>query len=91
MKDGADGIANPSNPHDVDNTYFWRQPGEPQAFTDFLPRLNGTLASDAPSGELGGYNDWRLPTSAELLSIRDCNFDRAPGDRRGVADERAAR
>ena len=54
---------NPSDPHDVNNTYSWSL-GSPwgrdgTAFTEFLAALN------APPG-LGGRVDWRLPTIEEL-------------------------
>jgi hypothetical protein len=73
-KDGADGVVDVPNAHDVDNTYIWEQfvtnIGE-----GFLDRMN-----NCASGALGGYNgtltgglaghcDWRLPSTAELLTI----------------------
>ncbi len=80
MKNGSDGVPNFNNPRDVDNLYplvagaaafvFPRT-----AFTDFLPRLNGEVASNSASGQLGRYSDWRLPTSAELQTIRNCSFN----------------
>ncbi len=73
QKDGEGGRADLNNPHDVDNTYTWSSSGSDDpdgtAFTDFLARLNGEVASTAPSEQLGGHRDWRLPTSAELQGL----------------------
>jgi hypothetical protein len=77
MKDAADGSPNLNNPRDVNNSYTWSSTGtapDGTAFTDFLARLNGTLAGTSPSEQLGGYRDWRLPASAELQTILDCSF-----------------
>lgn len=75
MKDASDGTQDLTNPHDVDNTYTWSISGGPDgtAYTDFLPRLNGTIASSDLSEQLGGHRDWRLPTLAELRTIFNCN------------------
>jgi len=67
-KTGADGIANLSNPHDVDNLYTWTNGDADEtdedgtAYTDFLASLN------AGAG-FAGSNGWRLPTVEELLTI----------------------
>ena len=77
MKDASDGAADLNNPHDVDNNYTWSSAGtapDGTAYTDFLARLNGTIADTTLSEQLGGYRDWRLPTSAELQTIVDCSF-----------------
>lgn len=77
QKDGGDGTVDPNNPRDVDNNYTWSISGGPPdgtAYTDFLARLNGTIANTNPSEQLGGHRDWRLPTSAELQTILDCSF-----------------
>ena len=78
QKDASDSAQDLTNPHDVDNQYTWSITGSGATgtvFTDFLPRLNGEIADSELSNQLGGHSDWRLPTSAELLTIRDCiNF-----------------
>ena len=75
-KDAADGVVDYDNPHDVDNFYLWTSAADGDntnpdgpAFTDFLPRLNGEIAGTAPSEQLGGHSDWRIPTSAELQTL----------------------
>lgn len=75
-KDGADGMPNPNDPHDVDNFYPWSlssmAPDGP-AFTDFLARLNACISEDGVNitGGFAGHCDWRLPTIAELATIAD--------------------
>ncbi len=65
---------NYSDPHDVDNRYTWCDPnsdtnGGNQGVCgdhdtqDFIDQLN--------SANFGGYNDWRLPTIKELLTLTD--------------------
>lgn len=76
MKDASDGTQDLNNPRDVDNKYTLSISGGPPdgtAYTDFLARLNGTIAGTPPSEQLGGHRDWRLPTSAELQTILDCS------------------
>ena len=77
MKNASDGPQDFDKPHAVDNNYGWSDSGtapDGSAFTDFLARLNGEVAGTVPSEQLGGYSGWRLPTSAELQTILDCNF-----------------
>lgn len=67
-KTGVVGTPNPSDVHDVNNTYSWStgSPWDPDgtAFFDFLAALNGP-------GAFAGHSDWRLPTPDELSSIVD--------------------
>ena len=52
------------------NRYNWSSTGtlaDGAAFTDFLPRLNGTLP--ASSACFAGHCDWRLPEISELQTI----------------------
>jgi hypothetical protein len=62
------------DPHDVNNLYQWSSTvvggiyqRDGSAFTDFLPRLNGTLP--AGSACFAGHCDWDLPELSELQSI----------------------
>lgn len=69
QKNASDGVADLSNPHDVDNLYRWSSTGtapDGSAFTDFLARVNGTLCDSVSCTGLGGHSDWRLPTIGEL-------------------------
>jgi hypothetical protein len=73
-KTGRVGGGTDSNPENVNNYYTWSTSGtaaDGTAFTDFLPRVNGTLCSGSSCLALGGHSDWRLPTSAELQTIID--------------------
>lgn len=75
-----------SGPRAVDATFTWcadvapadaicddpSRPPDGTAFTEFLPHLNAIA--------LGGANDWRLPTAAELLSVELCEHGTGSGD-----------
>lgn len=67
-KTGVVGTPNPSDVHNVNNTYSWStgSPYNPDgtAFFTFLAALNGP-------GAFAGHSDWRLPTPDELSSIVD--------------------
>jgi hypothetical protein len=62
-----------ADPHDVLNRYQWSSfagsatAPDGAAYTDFLPRLNGTLP--AGSACFAGHCDWRLPEISELQTI----------------------
>jgi len=57
-KGGSDGISNVNNPNDIDNIYQWNSLSQ-----DFISKLNQL--------KYGGYDDWRLPSAKELVSILD--------------------
>jgi hypothetical protein len=63
-----------NNPENVNNTYDWSASGtapDGTAFTNFLPRVNGTLCSVDPCPALGAHSDWRMPSLQELETIVD--------------------
>jgi hypothetical protein len=63
-KTAADGVADPADPHDADNTYGWSAAdveSDGTAYTNFLAALDGSC--------FAGQCDWRLPTLIELQTI----------------------
>ena len=64
--------------HDVNNRYRWSSTGglpDGEAFTDFLEGLNDPLhgfwqEENPTTGCLAGHCNWRLPTIAELETLR---------------------
>ncbi|MCK5679467.1 DUF1566 domain-containing protein, partial [bacterium] len=74
VKSVSDGIADYSNPHDIDNTYFWydQNPYENGGDAGFGNGGNDTEECLNKMNEAiyGGFSDWRLPTATELMLLR---------------------
>ena len=60
VKAVSDGVKNPLDANDPDNTYTWDE------LAGFVSQLN--------SSSFGGYSDWRLPTVKELETIVDISI-----------------
>ena len=80
MKTGTIGTPNPSDVHDVNNTYTISTDdlADGTAFTNFLATLNNGASVDgklktAITGCFAKRCDWRLPTIVELQGIIDLN------------------
>ncbi|HKV54563.1 MAG TPA: DUF1566 domain-containing protein [Candidatus Binataceae bacterium] len=62
--------ADPSDPHNVNNTYTWssNSSGDPNGtvFTSFLSMLNDSTSS---GGCFANHCDWRLPSVEELIGL----------------------
>jgi len=89
QKTGTVGTPNPSDVHNVNNTYSWcindsdncdtaSDLPDGTAFTTFLYGVNGGTSSDgtSTSGCFANHCDWRLPLIEELAGILDFG---APG------------
>jgi Protein of unknown function (DUF1566) len=57
-----------TEPHGVGSACTWEH-----ATDEWLDLLNGWCDSCATAGGFAGYNDWRLPTLDELMTIVDAN------------------
>ena len=92
-KDGANGVANNADVHDVDNAYTWAQAtspgtqvGPPADTTQFLSNLNGFVIHGATNTDTATnvdscfekHCDWRLPNVDELKSITVLQCGTAP-------------
>lgn len=64
VKGAPDGISDPLNANDADNTYSW---ADAQTAVDQLNAMN-----------YGGHSDWRLPTPLELDTLLDLSATTGP-------------
>jgi hypothetical protein len=65
--DGGSGQSCLTNLHGVDANCTWEE-----AMGDWIDLLNGRLGDSSSTG-YAGYNDWRVPTLAELKTIQSCS------------------
>ena len=74
VKSVSDGVADYTNPHDIDNTYFWynQNPYENGGDAGFGNGGNDTeeCLNKMNAAAYGGFSDWRLPTATELMLLR---------------------
>ena len=78
MKNASDSNVDLNNPRDMDNNYTWASTiggtaPDGTAYTDFLARLNNTVAASKFDTPFARHTDWRIPTLSELQTIVDCS------------------
>ncbi|ETR66637.1 MAG: hypothetical protein OMM_05555 [Candidatus Magnetoglobus multicellularis str. Araruama] len=75
IKQAKDGVQNYENPNDADNTYTWYDTniannlGYTGHYND--GKNTQTFIEQLNQKQLGGFNDWRMPSPKELASITD--------------------